>query len=329
MELRNCVVRSLPCFVMLVLFLPTALRGATVIVINGDDPGEGLNDPTALVPAGGNPASTVGEARQRAVSYAAALLGASLESEVPIRVNVRFDSLGGDETSAALGTGGAVAAYRDFAGAPVAGTWYPSALADKLAGEDLGGAAMPDVDVVLNADVDGGVALGSSRFYYGFDARPEPGDIDLVAVAVHEMSHGLGMTTFIDRSTGSKLNGFDDAFMRFLEHAGASPADFPSMDDGQRLAAITGGDAVHWVGSAATALAGGLTSGVAADGHLQMYAPDPASGSSLDHFSTTLAPDHFLEPFYVTPEVELGLVLGVFEDLGWGVSPACTAGSLP
>jgi hypothetical protein len=46
-----------------------------IIIINGDDPGEGFNDPTPAAPVGGNSGTTKGQQRLIAFQYAADLWG--------------------------------------------------------------------------------------------------------------------------------------------------------------------------------------------------------------------------------------------------------------
>ncbi len=314
--------------ILLLGFASAVQAGATLVIVNLDGPSEGLNDPSPLSPGGGNPAPTLGEARLRAVELAASLWANLLSSDVPIRIEVQFDSLGGTDSYAALGLGGATKAFRDFTGAPRAGTWYVSAEADALAGTDLDPSA-DDVELFFNSDLDSG-ALGASRFYYGFDAAAPAGDIDFVSIALHELAHGLGFETFLDLDTGEKLFGYDDAFMVNLASYGAVPPDLPSMTDLERLSAFTSGPALHWTGASADEAGSGLTAGVAADGHLEMYAPDPAvPRQSLVHFSDAITPDDLMEPFYVAPRTHLELVRALFEDLGWGVAGACVDPSLP
>lgn len=306
---------------------PPLHAASTMILVNQDLAGEGLNDPTTWSPTGGNPATTLGEARSNAVLFALALWAEQLESSVEIRVGVELSSLGGTAASAPLASGATSALYRDFAGAPRAGTWYPSALADRLAGLDLGGAGSLDVIVVVNADVDG-AALGESTFYYGFDQNPPAGDVDFIAVFLHELTHGLGFQTYLDTSTGEKLLGYDDSFLVHLEQHGASPADLPSMNDAGRLAALTAEPELHWTGPAAVSAAAMSTAGTGADGHLEMYAPSPlVPASSVVHFSTSFTPDSQMEPFYLgTPvnEATTGVARALLADLGWNGALACT-----
>lgn len=310
------------CLALLVLPLPAG-ASSTILLVNGDGPDEGLNDPTPFDPEGGNPALTLGNARARAVEFAAGLWSSNLSSEVPIRVLVSFNPMGGTDVAAILGIGGPESVFRDFAGTPLPGVWYPSALADSLAGFDLDPSAV-DATLVINSDVDG-TAMGSSRFYYGFDDAPPPGDIDLVKVALHELAHGFGFTTFLDLTTGGKLFGFDDAFMLHLEQHGASPADFPSMTDVERTVAFEAGPDLHWTGPSTVSAASGLLAGTDASGHVEMYGPSPLEpGASLSHFATTLDPDNVMEPSYVTTEVDFVLLVSLFEDLGWSTSSVCT-----
>lgn len=306
---------------------PPAEAASSIVLIVQDGPNEGFNDTTPIQPQGGNPATTLGEARLQALELGAGLWANSLDSEVTIRILVHFDPLGGSLTAATLGLGGPQGVFRDFVGAPAAGVWYPTALANRLAGADLDTGDV-DIELTFNSDVDGAV-LGSSRFYYGLDSSPADGDIDFVSVVAHELAHGLGFVTFLDRQTGAKFLGFDDAYMLHLEHHGAVPPDFPSMTDSQRLAALTAEPDLHWIGPATVAAAGVLTAGVGVGGHLEMYGPSAPSASSLTHFATAVSPDQFMEPFYVGVALDFDLALAVLQDLGWGAAPVCTEVTVP
>ncbi len=300
-----------------------------VQVINLDADGEGLNDPTPFTPVGGNAATTLGAARLAAVEFALTVWANQLASDVTVVAAVQFDPLGGSSTSAVLALGGPTAIYRDFAGAPRPATWYASALADKLAGVELGPPApAADITLFFNSSVDGAV-LGGVSFYYGLDGTAPAGDLELVAVALHELAHGLGFHTVLDLPTGARFLGHDDAFSLSLEHHGATPADFPSMSDAQRQQAIVSGASLHWTGPAAVAAGSRLTAGVAAGGHLRMYGPSPATGSSVGHFDDSLVPDELMEPRYVATPLQLDLTQAVLQDIGWNAAPACSEVAIP
>src|SRR5262245_5847543 len=115
----------------------TALANANIVIINADGPGEGFNDTTPATPVGGNPGTTLGAQPPAAVQFVAARWVELIDSNVTITVNANFDPLTCTATSAVLGSAGAVSVSSDFENAPVAGTWFPSALANKLAGRDL------------------------------------------------------------------------------------------------------------------------------------------------------------------------------------------------
>jgi hypothetical protein len=110
---------------------------ATFELVNADSPGEGLNDPTPALPEGGNPATTVGEARRRVLAQVFSQVGCHLDSAVPIKVSVHFDPLLCTIDSAVLANAGPWQASRNFPGAPLSNTFYPVALANARAGVDL------------------------------------------------------------------------------------------------------------------------------------------------------------------------------------------------
>ncbi len=321
---------DLPAAVGLTLALAVGLASpgpaaaATYLVLQVEDaPGEGFYDPSPVTPAGGNPATSLGEARLAALQFAAGLWAERLDSPVPIRLAVRFEPLGGTASAATLGLGGPTAVYRDFENVPQPATWFSAALADLIAGEDLDGGAAPDLEVVFNLDVDGPVALGAGKFYYGFDGHPPVGDVSFVQVALHEIAHGLGFTSMLDLSTGAKLFGYDDVYMSWVERVGAVPPDLPSMTDGERLDALRSGPDLRWVGPRLAEAAAALTAGADAQGRLELYAPAQITTSTLRHFAAALTPDDVMEPFYAEGAWDLTLARALLADLGWGGPPGC------
>src|ERR1044071_7832157 len=90
------------------ILLPTlAVANAPIIIVNGDAPGVGFNDPTPAVPVGGNNGTTMGQQRINAFVYTASIWAATLDSSVPIRVRGNFGPLACTATAATLASAGA------------------------------------------------------------------------------------------------------------------------------------------------------------------------------------------------------------------------------
>ncbi len=325
--------RSIAGAWILACLLVLPLHAATITIINVDGPNEGLNDPTPVAPVGGNMGTTLGQQRLLAAQFAADIWSPLLVSDVEIRVEFKFDPLGGEPTRAVLAFAGPTTGNFNFSGALQVDTVYVPALADALAKMDLDPTSN-DIASTANSDIDGNVVLGTSRFYYGLD-RNSGNNIDFVSTFAHELGHGLGFLSFIDRDTGAKPSvmtpqgdvlELDDAYMVHLIHRGAAPEDFPSMTDAQRLTALTSGPDLRWNGPLVKAASSRLTIGANPAGDVEIFAPNPFQpGSSLGHFSPTLSPDELMEPFATGPVHDVGLALELFQDLGW-VTEAVTVG---
>jgi len=291
-----------------------AAHAANVTVITYDGPGEGFNDPTPIAPVGGNPGTTIGAQRFNAFQHAANIWGALIDSAVVIRVGARFDPLTCSASSAVLGSAGPTNAVRDFAGTPVANTWFAVALGNSLFGSDLT-PGNDDVTATFNS------ALGTTcpfplGWYYGLDGSPPGNQLDFVTVVLHEMGHGLGFLTFLDLGSGAKLGGLDDTFMRHLEDHTTGKL-YPAMSDAERVTANTNTGNLHWVGPEVAAASGVLTAGRVGD-HVRMFAPSPLQGgSSVSHFDTALFPNEPMEPIYTAPRHTLGLTVPALWDIGW------------
>ncbi len=226
--------------------LGSLAHAATINIVNNDDPGEGFNDPTPVAPVGGNPGTTLGEQRIIVFETAARIWGSWIGSDVEIRVNAQFNDQGNCTT---LGSTGAANVWRDFPNAPHPGTWYPSALADALAGYDLL-PIQPDMNSTFNSRIDTAACSGS--FYYGLDGAAVGSQLDLLVVVLHETAHGLGFIGFTNLQTGEQFAGFPDLFSWNL-HDNTVDMDWNDMSNGERLNSITNNRNVVWTGASAAA----------------------------------------------------------------------------
>src|SRR5262249_35992413 len=186
-------------------------RAATITVVNTNSPGVGFNDPTAAAPVGGNTGTTVGQQRLIASQFAADIWASKIASNVEIRINGSFISLPCDATTATLGQASPATFVRDFPGAPLPATYYPVALANKLAGMDLQ-TSTSDINMQFNADLGKTTCLPGSGFYYGLDNQHGDNATDLVTVLLHEIGHGLGFLTQVTLDSGSEFLSRPDIF---------------------------------------------------------------------------------------------------------------------
>ena len=284
-----------------------ARAAATFTIVNLDSAGEGFNELTPAAPVGGNSGTTLGQQRLNAFQHAANIWGGLINSPVNIRVEASFDPLFCSASGAVLGSAGPNTVHRDFAGAAVSNTWYVQALANSLFGGDLSGSN--DIGASFSSIIGTAGCLPNNGWYFGLDGSPPAGRIDFVTVLLHELAHGLGFLSLVSLNTGAKFQGFNDAYMHFLE-SHVTGKSFPLMTDGERFAASTSTGNLHWTGANVVAESGG--------GHVRMYAPNSVQGgSSVSHFDTVLNPNELMEPSYTGPLHDVGLTVELFADLGW------------
>lgn len=311
---------------------PTPSWAATkFVLINADGPGEGLNDPTARAPVGGNPGATLGAQRRYAMLFAARLLASRVHSDVPIRVRVQFNPLPCDADSAQLGGAGTIQliSFQDNPPARArAHVLYPAALANALAGRDLS-LNHPDIGAVFNSNLDERSGLGAviapclqeTHWYYGFDHQPPADALNFINTAVHELIHGLGFASFARLRTGEQAgSGIPDIYSLFI-HDQAKGAAWPDLSRSERADSATNAPFVVWTGSRTTSSGvPSLTAGTRL-ARIRLYAPDPLQiGSSISHWSDAVAPDDLMEPFATGGLIVtdgIGLASCVLYDLGW------------
>ncbi len=232
---------------VLVVAVATTASAATLYLINFDPPGAGLNDPTPAAPVGGNPGTTLGDQRINVYLYAANLWGSVIDSSEPIYVGASFAPLSCTPTSGTLGSAGTTFIFRDFPGAPLAGTWYHSALTDALYGGD-GAPGYVDINSRFNSSIgtDPGCLTGRN-WYYGLDGN-EGNDFDFLAVVTHEIAHGLGFSNFVNEATGAMQSGFTDVYNHFTYDTTTGMTWEDMATDADRAAAAVNDRNEVWIG---------------------------------------------------------------------------------
>jgi hypothetical protein len=314
-------------------------HAATITIVNADGPGEGLNDPTPVAPAGGNSGTTLGAQRLGVLQRAAQIWGTTLQSSVEIKVSAQFNPIiGCSAISGTVGfagpTAGSVFPPANTPPGAMSDVIYPIALAEALVGANLNGGSA-EINMTLNSDVDGDTCFGDTRFWYGTDtATPVPAQrIALLPVVLHEIAHGLGFLSLActDSNTctlGSFPSNKPDIWS-FLMADLQTGKTWDEMSNVERAASMANDPQLVWMG---TAVANGLPSappGPAAlqGGRLRLHAPSPiVVGSSVSHY--TQAADPLLMKPVLSPTLfaQLDLTPALMSDIGWTL---VSGGGLP
>lgn len=244
-------------------------------------------------------------AAQTAFQYAVDIWASTLTSDVPIMVDAYWEDIGGGT----LGYAGATNGFANFSGAPMSNTWYPSALADKLAGFDINPGFFD-----IEAHFDSG-----TNWYFGTDGNPGFSQFDFVSVVLHELGHGLGFSGSADYAGGFGYIGFGgdpDIYDVFVENGGGTS--ILNYGDGTMSLGtqLTGGN-LYFSGTGTNAANGGNPA--------ELYAPGTWSGgSSYSHLDENAFPagnaNSLMTPFIGQNEAVHSpgaITVGMLEDIGW------------
>jgi hypothetical protein len=227
---------------------------------------------------------------------------ANFSSDAPITIDA---SWGRSASIGVLGSARPGNYYSGFDGAPDQSLWYPSALANALAGKDLD-PQTPEMVIQVNS-----VANWNTRN----DGAPRANEYDLQSVFLHEMGHGLG---FLSTDSFDQFFGYGtieqptpyNAYAQLPDGRRLSDLPSPSIELGKALTST-----LVWAGPL----------GMAANGGQKPILYTPAryeEGSSVSHLDeatySNLGANSIMTPNLDAGEIfrEPGsLLLAMMEDL--------------
>jgi hypothetical protein len=240
---------------------------------------------------------------------------ANFKSSVVISVDA---SWGRSSSWGVLGSARPGSFFSAFSGAPDASLWYPSALANALAGRDLD-RKNPEIIIQVNS-----AAAWNSRG----DGVPSVNEYDLQSVFLHELGHGLGFLS----------NDAYDPFFGLGSLDQPTPFDaYLQTSDGRRLADLPTPSKELGV-ALTTSLVWNGAQGIRANGGIKpkMYTPARyEAGSSTSHLDEATFSKAGLDSV-MTPSLDPGeifkepgpLLLAMMEDMR-NKPPAGVATDLP
>jgi hypothetical protein len=227
---------------------------------------------------------------------------ANFQSKVPITIDANWSN---SQSVAVLGSARPGGYFAGFAGAPDASLWYPSALANALAGKDLD---------IRNSEMLINVSARAAWNRRG-DGAPTAREYDLKSVFIHEMGHGLG---FLSNDVYDDFSGFGsieqptpfDAFAQTSDGRRLADLPSPSIELGKALRSP-----LYWAGEKAIAANGGVKP--------LLYTPTAYEvGSSVSHLDeklfTNAGSDSVMTPNLDAGEVFAGpgpLLLAMMADM--------------
>lgn len=209
--------------------------------------------------------SGVPEIEMPAIQAALDAWSSDYTSAVPIHVEASFTRQG---FGGILASATPAKFFRGFKGAPDPDLWYPSAMANALAGKDLD-PANAEIIIHINSTM-------ANQFYIGTDGGCPTNQYDLESILLHEVGHGLGFLSNDSYDTFFGYGSIDqptpfDAYAQLPDGRRLMDLPSPSVELGKALS-----DTLVWSGK----------NGVAANNGIKPKLYTPATyqqGSSVSH----------------------------------------------
>lgn len=254
---------------------------------------------------------------------AAATWANFLKSDVPIRIYVKWRPL----ATGILGSAGAYSSVRNFVGANKLNTWYPIALAEKMAHTNLNGT---DSDIVATFNSD------FPDWFIGTNGVPTSNQIDLYSVVLHEMGHGLGFigqiqadVTSNSTSLATATYGYPGIFDQFIfDSKNKQLVDtLTYKKNSNQLFKQIISDSLFFSSNAVLRNNSNTPARLYAPKPTERFPTNPMGyieGSSVYHVDQNTYPPGNLNAL-MTPQIARGeitaqlgpIVKGIFNDLGW------------
>ena len=246
-----------------------------------------------------------------AFEYAVSIWESIIESDMPIRMKADWRSMSNN----VLGSCGPEEYYSNFNDAPEEDRYYPVAIAEKIANEELNGVTRDDIVATFNKNI---------TWYFGTDGNTPDSLYDFVTVVLHEIGHGLGFTGFfhVDGDIGSYgYNKMGDAtsYDALVEKSGGKQLVNPAFFDNASNELKKALEASVLFANSPVAMA--ANNGVKP----RLYAPSEFDdGSSIYHLNDGTYPSGS-ENSLMTHAIGKGeaihdpgpLTRGMMEDIGW------------
>lgn len=228
-----------------------------------------------------------------------------IQSDVPIRVIAYWEALG----SNILGSANTTDFLINFEGAPKVNTYYPIALAEKLAGKPLNNDVEFDIYCRFSSQI---------PWHYGEAKDITSGKFDLTSIVLHELGHGLGFISTMSVSAqrgsygyGTPYKTIYDAYIEDVTGNNLVDTSAYTNNTADLYRALTGN---------------GLYFDISVDNTKpKLYAPTSfSSGSSISHlddYSYLSGTENSLMTS-TARSMEVAhdpgpLAMGIFEEMGW------------
>lgn len=245
---------------------------------------------------------------QAAFQYAVDIWASLLQSPVVIRIDATWREL----ESGVLGSASSGSVHANFEGALKINTWYPAALAEKMAGMDLNDPAQADIVSSFNSGI---------NWYLGTDGNPGTNQYDLVSVVLHEIGHGLGFVDTFNYEDGVGSYGLSSSsapmtFDTHVENADGQILVLDFANPSEELGTQLISNSIFFDSPTATANNGTRP---------KLYAPSTwSAGSSIAHLDENTYPagntNSLMSPQIGRNEVMHdpgSITLDILADMGW------------
>lgn len=234
-----------------------------------------------------------------------------INTSIPIKIQIEWTAISGTSLAQTRPT----MYYKNFSNQVASATWYPVALAEKIAQRELNDSDDYEMEITINQN---------ANLILDYEEEIPNGKYDLLTIILHEIAHGLGFLSIAEKSDDGIILSDDNCFTVYdlLLIDQKNNRLYLQNNDPESLAELTTSNAIF------------LFTLHPGDHAMQCYAPGTfLDGISISHLDVTNEQDSSLMIPYIPSGWQMQYIdeatMNIINNMGWDSEEALRIKTFP